>query len=136
MILEVIMLERFFFTILLLIGFFSPDPLSAKSVLPNEFGELVPLYSSMQVVETRYTRESILVQFSSDDSYDKVYDYYLEALKNEDWRILQVEEVGVIKAEKVAQGKNNITLSIKKVFSKVGQPSSFIIDLYYPGGRE
>lgn len=130
------MLKRIFITIILLIGFFCPDPLLASSVLPNEFGELVPLYPSMQAVETRYTRESVSVRFSTDDSYEKVADFYTKALEKDGWRIFQVEEFGVVKAEKVDQGKDGITFSIKKVFQKADHPSNFIINLYYPGGRE
>lgn len=127
---------RFFFTIMLLIGFFCPGPLSAESVLPSEFGELVPIYPSAQAVETRYTRESMSVRFTTDDSYEQVSGFYVKTLEEAGWRILPVATVGIIKAEKVYQGKGGNKLSVKEVSSRKGYPSSFIIDLYYPGGRE
>jgi len=125
-----------FFTIMLLISFFCPGPLLAKSELPHEFGKRVPLYPPAQAVETRYTRDSVSVRFATDDSYELVSVFYEKALKEAGWLILPVTTFGVIKAEKVDPDKTDIELSIKEVSSKEGYPSSFIIELYYPGGRE
>ncbi len=127
---------RSFFTIMLLISFFCPGPLSAKSELPHEVGEQVPLYPSAQAIETRYTRDSVSVRFATDDSYERVCGFYAKALEEAGWLILPATTVGVIKAEKVDPSKNGIELSIEEVPSKEGHPSSFIIDLYFPGGRE
>jgi len=127
---------RSFITILLLTIFCCPGPLLAKSELPNDFAEQVPLYPSAQPVDTRYTRDSVTVTFSSDDSYAQVSGFYVKALEEAGWRILPVTAVGVIEAEKGGAGKNNIELSIKEVAPEAGHPSRFSIDLYYPGGRE
>ncbi len=121
---------------MLLISFFCPGPLSAKSELPHEVGEQVPLYPSAQAIETRYTRDSVSVRFATDDSYERVCGFYAKALEEAGWLILPATTVGVIKAEKVDPSKNGIELSIEEVPSKEGHPSSFIIDLYFPGGRE
>lgn len=127
---------RSFFTIILLISFFCPGSLSAKSALPHEFGKQVPLYPSAQAVETQYTRDSVSVRFSTDDTYEGVSGFYAKALEDAGWQILPDTAVGVIKAEKVAPGKNGIELTLKEVSSNESHPSSFIIDLYFPGGRE
>lgn len=127
---------RSFFTIMLLIIFCCPGPLLANSELPNDFAEQVPLYPSAQAVETRYTRDSVSVRFATDDSYELVSGFYAKALEDAGWLILPVTAVGVIKAEKGDAGKNDIELSIKEATSEEAHPSSFIIDLYYPGGRE
>ena len=127
---------RSVFTIMLLISFFCPGPLSAKSELPDEFGERVPLYPSAQAIETRYTRDSVWVRFATDDSYEQVSGFYAKVLEEAGWLLLPATAVGEIKAEKVDPGNNGIELSIKEVSAKEGHASSFIIDLYYPGGRE
>lgn len=127
---------RSFLTIMLLIIFCCPDPLLAKNELPHEFGKQVPLYPSAQPVESRYTRDSVSVRFSTDDSYEQVSGFYENALEEAGWLILPVTTGGVIKAEKVDRGKDDIELSIKAVSAKEGHASGFIIDLYYPGGRE
>jgi hypothetical protein len=127
---------RSIFTIMLLTSLFCPGPLSAKNALPHEFGDQVPLYPSAQAVETRYTRDSVWVRFATDDSYEQVSGFYAKTLEEAGWLILPATTVGVIKAEKVGPGKNGIELSLKEFTHKEGHPSSFIIDLYYPGGRE
>lgn len=127
---------RIFFTVMLLIGFFCPGALPGKSVLPNEFEKLVPLYPSAQAVETRYTRESMSVKFATDDSYERVSRFYIKALEEAGWLILPVVTAGVINAKKSGQGKGGNSLSIKEAPSMAGHPSNFIIDLYFPGGRE
>jgi hypothetical protein len=127
---------RSFFAIMLLIIFCCPGPLLSKIELPNDFEEQVPLYPSAQAVETRYTRDSVSVRFASDHNFERVSVFYTKALEETGWLILPVTTVGVIEAEKGDAGKNDIELSIKEVASEEGHPLSFIIDLYYPGGRE
>ncbi len=127
---------RSFFTMLLLFSFLCPGPLLATNVLPNEFGERVPLYPSARSVETQYTRDSISVKFATDDSYERVSGFYAKTLEEAGWLILPGTTVGVIKAEKKEPGKNSIELSIREVSSMEGHPSAFMIDLYFPGGRE
>ena len=127
---------RSFFAVILLILFFCPGPVLGKSELPHEFEDLVPLYPSAQPVETRYTRDSVSVKFTSDDSYERVSGFYAKALEEAGWLILPATSMGEIKAEKVDSSKNDIELSIKEASAMSGHPSGFIIDLYYPGGRE
>jgi hypothetical protein len=122
--------------VILLIIFFCPGPVLAKSELPNDFAEQVPLYPSAQPVDTRYTRDSVTVTFSTDDGYEQVSGFYSKALEETGWLILPVTTVGVIEGEKGDPGKNDIELSIKEVAAEEGYPSRFSINLYYPGGRE
>jgi hypothetical protein len=133
---EVVMPVRSFFVVILLIFFFSPVPVLGKSELPHEFGERVPLYPSAQAVETRYTRDSVRVRFATGDSFERVSGFYENALEEAGWLILPATSIGVIKAEKIESGKDDIELSIKEASAMSGHPSGFIIDLYYPGGRE
>lgn len=127
---------RSFFAAIVLIIFLSPGALLGKSELPHEFGELVPLYPSAQAVETRYTRDSVTVQFSTTDSYDRVLGFYAQALEEAGWLILPVKSPEEINAEKSASGRNEINLTLTEASAMQGHPSGFIIDLHYPGGRE
>jgi hypothetical protein len=134
--LEVLMHARSFVVIMILVIFSVPRPLLAKDELPHEFGELVPLYPSAQPVETRYTRDSVTVQFIADDSYERVVGFYAEALEEAGWRILPATSRGVINAEKSASGKDDIELTITEASAMQGHSAGFTIDLHYPGGRE
>ena len=127
---------RPFFTIMLLIIFLCPGPLAAQSELPHEFVKRVPLYPSAQAIETRYTRESVSVRFATDESFERVSSFYTKTLEEAGWLILPAATVGSIKAEKGDPGKNGIELSITEISVNEGHSSGFIIDLYYPGGRE
>ena len=129
------MRERSFFVILL-ITFFCPGLLLGESELPHEFGDSVPLYPSAQAVETRYTRDSVTVEFATNDSYERVSGFYAKALEKAGWRILPVKSIGVIKAEKLVPPKDDIELTITDASAIPGHQSGFIIDLQYPGGRE
>ena len=79
---------RSLFVVILLINFFGPGPVLGKSELPYEFGKLVPLYPSAQSIDVRYTRDSVTVQFATNDSYERVFDFYTKALKEAGWLIL------------------------------------------------
>ena len=127
---------RSFFVVILMIILFSPGPLPGKNELPHELGEEVPLYPSAQPVETRYTRDSVTVQFATNDSYKQVFDFYAEALSDAGWRILPATSRGIIKAEKSESGKDDIDLTITEASAMQGHSSGFMIDLNYPGGRE
>ena len=127
---------RSLFTMMFLILCFCPGLLPAKSELPHEFGERVPLYPSAQPVETRYTRDSVSVRFATDDSYAQVSGFYAKALEEAGWLSRPATSRGEIKAEKVDAQENDIEFSIKEVSAREGHAAGFIIDLYYPGGRE
>lgn len=127
---------RSFFVLILLIISFGPWPVQAKDGLPHEFGELVPLYPSAQPVETRYTRDSVTVQFATDDSHERVLGFYTEALGAAGWHILPAKSPGVFKAEKSESGKDDIYLTLTNASATQGHHAGFIIDLNYRGGRE
>jgi hypothetical protein len=93
------------FVVILLIIFFCPGPVLAKSELPNDFAEQVPLYPSAQPVDTRYTRDSVTVTFSTDDGYEQVSGFYSKALEETGWLILPVTTVGVIEGRRVIRVK-------------------------------
>jgi hypothetical protein len=78
----------------------------------------------------------VSVRFAAADNYEEVSDFYKKVLKEAGWLILPDAIVGVINAEKIGPDKNGFELSIKEVSSKKKHSSSFIIDIYYPGGRE
>lgn len=127
---------RSLFVVILLINFFGPGPVVGKSELPHEFGGLVPLYPSAQSIDTRYTRDSVTVKFSTTDSYERVFGFYAKALKEAGWLILPAKSLRIIKAEKLESGKDDINLTLTDASARQGHRSGFIIDLHYPGGRE
>ena len=129
------MQSRSFVVVILLIILLCPVPAPGKSELPHEFGEQVPLYPSAQAVETRYTRDSVTAHFTTDDSYDRVFDFYAEALDAAGWLIIPTKSPGRLTAEKSEPGKEDIELTLTEA-SVQGRPSGFTIDLHYPGGRE
>ena len=130
------MQARPFYVFVLLIIFLCPGPLLGQSELPHEFGEQVPLYPSAQPVDTRYTRDSVTVKFSTNDSYDRVFTFYRQALEEAGWQILPAKSLGVINAEKLESGHEDIHLTLTETSAMQGDHAGFIIDLNYPGGRE
>ena len=130
------MYARSFFVALLMITFFCPEPLPGKSELPYEFGELVPLYPNAQPVDTRYTRDSVSVQFATNESYKRIIDFYAKVLEEAGWRILPATSRGKFKAEKITSGMDEIHLTITEASADQGNTAGFTIDLNYPGGRE
>lgn len=133
---EAIMHIRSLLVVILLIYFLGPGPVPGKSELPHEFGELVPLYPSAQSIEIRYTRDSVTVQFATNDNYERVFGFYTKALKEAGWLILPGKSPREIKAEKLESGKDDITLTLTDASERQGHRSGFIIDLRYSGGRE
>ena len=127
---------RSLFVVILLISFFGPGLVLGKSELPHEFGELVPVYPSAQSIEIRYTRDSVTVQFATNDSYERVFGFYTKALKEAGWLILPDESLKIIKAEKLKSGKDDVNLTLTDASARQGHRSGFIIELHYRGGRE
>jgi len=130
------MYARSFFVAFLIILFFWPGQLLGKSVLPNEFGELVPLYPNAQPVDTRYTRDSVSVQFATNENYKRIVDFYANALEEAGWRVLPATSREKFKAEKITSGIGEINLTITKTPANQDNSAGFTIDLNYPGGRE
>ena len=93
---------RSFFVALMLIVFLYPGSAPGKNELPGEFGEVVPLFPEAQPVATRYTRDSVSVQFVTDDSYERVFDFYAKLLEDAGWHILPATSSGKLKAEKIS----------------------------------
>ena len=119
----------------LLLITFLPLKVQGKTDLPHEFGDLVPLYPGAQVMETRYTRDSVTVVFASADGYGQVADYYSQTLQEKGWRIHPATKTHA-GTEQLQSTKGNVHLILSDRPETRDSIPGFVIQLKYPGGRE
>lgn len=106
---------------------FSPGTVSANTDLPPEFGTLVPVFKSAQPVDTRYTRDSVTVSFTTKHTFNHVVNYYHQTLTDSGWRIMPSTN-----GQKLIAVNKGINLTLSEMTDTQG----FKIFLHYPGGRE
>ena len=111
----------------LIVMTFTPGGVSANTDLPPEFGTLVPVFKSAQPVDTRYTRNSVTVSFTTRQTFNHVVNYYRQTLTDSGWRI-----VPSTNGQKLIAAKKRINLTLSEKTDIQG----FKIVLHYPGGRE
>ncbi len=111
----------------LIVMTFSPGAVSANTDLPPEFGTLVPAFKSAKPVDTRYTRNSVAVSFTTEKTFDHVVNYYHQALTDSGWRIAPSSN-----GQKLIAAKKGVNLTLSEMTDIQG----FKIFLHYPGGRE
>lgn len=95
--------------------------------LPHEFDSLVPAYDSARPVDTRYTRERVTVRFTTPDGFDRVAAFYEQTLKSAGWKV-SLSDAG---KKLIAVGER-----VHLTLTEAADSQGFVIDLYYPGGRE
>ena len=99
----------------------------SNTSLPYEFNSQVPVYTSSQPVETRYTRDSVTVSFATQDAFDRVMLFYTQELNNSGW---EVSSSNTGKSLIATNNEIELTLTEKNDFN------GFTIVLFYRGGRE
>lgn len=105
----------------------SPTTGHSESPLPREFDSLVPVFKPSRPVDTRYTRQSVSVRFTSPEAYEQVLGFYTKALKKSGWKIA-ISDSG----EKFVATKGRVILNLMEKDDIGG----FAIILRYPKGRE
>lgn len=105
----------------------SQGAVSANTDLPHEFGTLVPVFKPAKPVDTRYTRNSVAVSFTTEKTFDLVVNYYHQALTDSGWRMTPSSN-----GQKLIAQKKGINLTL----SEKNDIQGFKIFLHYPGGRE
>ncbi len=111
----------------LIVMVFSPGAISANTGLPPEFGTMVPVFKSARPVDTRYTRDSVTVSFTTKKTFDHVVNYYHQTLTDAGWRIAPSTN-----GQKLIAAKKGVNLTLSEETDIQG----FKILLHYPGGRE
>ena len=112
-------------------------PLTAKGKtgLPREFDNMVPLYPGAQVMDVRYSRNSVTVTFTSTDSLEMVFEFYSPTLQERGWRHHVAANTNA-DGKQLQYTKGNVHLILSARPGRPDTASGFVIHLEYPGGRE
>ena len=104
--------------------------------LPHEFGDMVPLYPSAEVVDVRHTRNSVAVTFSAAVDPTQIIDYYYQELDQSGWRLIESSVQASVSPKGLQSVRDKIHLTLTCRDKKAAELTEFSITLDYPRGRE
>ena len=104
--------------------------------LPPEFGRLLPVYAGAHPIETRYTRNSATVRFSTDSPFAQVAAFYDQALPERGWRALSLNPPGSEGAHQRRFARDDMHLILMPGSGRPASQTDFVIEIVYPRGRE
>ncbi len=113
-----------------------PWPPARAAELPHEFDNRVPLYAAARPVETRYTRNSATVHFSTEAPFAQVAAFYEQALPERGWRALPLNSSAPEGAHQRRFARGDVYLTLSPGSGTPASQTDFIIELVYPKGRE